>query len=96
MNKGKGGKVAEKTPADNVLLSRPLPIIKPKGEGMSKILNGVGGLAIVYVIGSGLWSIFNYGDYSTAEIQGIQLYGGILDLAIGIGLLVIFLQIKRR
>ncbi len=63
---------------------------------MSKVLNGVGGLIIVYVIGSALWSIYNYGDYSTAELQGIQLYGGILNLAIGIGLLVIFLQLRRR
>ncbi len=63
---------------------------------MSKVLNGVGGLAIVFVIASGIWSIFSYGGYSTVELQGIQLYGGILHLAIGVGLLVIFLQIKRK
>ena len=62
---------------------------------MSKALNIIGWLAIVWVIQHGIYRIATHRGYSTAELPAIQLWDGILALAIGIGLLVIILQLKR-
>jgi hypothetical protein len=62
---------------------------------MSKALNIIGWLAIVWVILHGIWNIGNFEGFS-GDLQGAQRFEGILALAVGIGLLVIFLQLKRK
>ena len=63
---------------------------------MSKVLNVVAILAIVWVLFSGFWEVLTAGDLSTTEIQGIQMYGGFNHIATGLGLLVIYLLIRRK
>ncbi len=63
---------------------------------MPQVLNSVMILAMVWLIFSGLWEVFTSGDLSTSEIQGIQMFGGFDHLATGIGLLVIFLLVRRK
>jgi hypothetical protein len=62
---------------------------------MSKILNVIGGLAITWVIFHGIWNIGNFEGFS-GDLQGVQLFEGIFALAVGIGLLAIFLKLRRR
>ncbi len=62
---------------------------------MSKALNIIGGLAILWIILHGIWNIGNFEGFS-GDLKGAQIFEGIFALAVGIGLLVIFLQIKRR
>ncbi len=62
---------------------------------MSKALNITGGVAIAWVILHGIWNIGNFEGF-TGDLQGAQRFEGILALAIGIGLAVIFFQLKRK
>jgi hypothetical protein len=62
---------------------------------MPTALNSIGWLAIVWVILHGIWNIGNFEGFS-GDLQGAQQFEGILALAVGIGLLVIFLQLKRK
>ena len=62
---------------------------------MSKALNIIGGIAIAWVILHGIWNIGNFEGF-TGDLQGAQRFEGILALAIGIGLLVILLQLRRK
>ena len=62
---------------------------------MSKALNIIGGLAILWIILHGIWNIGNFEGFS-GDLKGAQIFEGIFALAVGISLLVIFLQIKRK
>jgi hypothetical protein len=62
---------------------------------MSKALNIVGGLAILWVIFHAIWNIGNFEGFS-GDLQGVQLYEGLFALAVGISLLVIFIKLKQQ
>ncbi len=62
---------------------------------MSKVLNSLGWLAIVWVILHGIWNIVNFESFS-GDLQGAQRFEGIFALSVGIGLLVIFLKLMRK
>jgi hypothetical protein len=62
---------------------------------MSKALNVIGGLAILWVILHGIWNIGNFEGFS-GDFQGVQRFEGFFALAVGIALLVIFLRLRRR
>ncbi len=62
---------------------------------MSKALNIIGWLAITWVILHGIWNVGNYGGL-TGDLKAAQIFEGIFALAVGIGLLVIFLQLRRK
>ena len=62
---------------------------------MSKALNIIGGLAILWVILHAIWNIGNFEGFS-GDLQGAQLFEGIFALAVGIGLLTIFIRIMRK
>ncbi len=63
---------------------------------MSKVLNVVVILAMIWVLFSGLWEIFTAGNLSNSETQGMQFFGGFDHLATGLGLLAIFLLVRRK
>lgn len=62
---------------------------------MSRALNIIGGLAVVWVIFHAIWNIGNFEGFS-GDLQGVQLFEGIFALAVGIGLLAILLKLRRR
>ncbi len=62
---------------------------------MSKALSIIGGLAILWIILHGIWNIGNFEGF-TGDLKGTQIFEGIFALAVGIGLLVIFLQLRRK
>ncbi len=62
---------------------------------MSKALNIIGGLAILWVILHGIWNIGNFEGFS-GDLLGAQRFEGILALSVGIALLVIFLKLMRK
>ncbi len=62
---------------------------------MSKALNIIGWLAIAWVIFHGIWNIGNFEGFS-GDLQGVQLFEGIFALAVGVGLLAIFLKLMRK
>ncbi len=66
-----------------------------KEKAMSKALNIIGGLAILWVILHGIWNIGNFESFS-GDLQAAQLFEGIFAIAVGIGLLTIFLKLRRR
>jgi predicted benzoate:H+ symporter BenE len=70
--------------------------IPEKERVMSKVLNVIIGLVGVWVTYLGVFNIVDSGGGSTAELQEAQLWVGIMALSIGIGLLVILLQLIRR
>ncbi len=63
---------------------------------MSKVLNGVAILGMVWVIFSGFWEVFTSGDLSNAEIQGMQMFGGFDHIAAGVGILAIFFANQEK
>ncbi len=63
---------------------------------MSKVLNIIIGVIVVWVIFLGIYNIAAHGGGSTAELQQAQLWTGIMVLSIGIGLLAIFFQLIRK
>ena len=63
---------------------------------MSKVLSSITAAISLWVIYLGIYNIANSGGGSTAELQQAQLWTGIMALSIGIGLLVIFVQLIRR
>ncbi len=62
---------------------------------MSKALNIIGGVALLWIILHGIWNVSNYGGL-TGDLKTVQIYEGIFALAVGIGLLVLFLQLRRK
>jgi hypothetical protein len=62
---------------------------------MPKALNVIGGIAIFWVIVHGIWNAFNIEGFS-GDLRGAQLFEGIFAIAVGIGLLVIFLKLIRK
>jgi hypothetical protein len=62
---------------------------------MSKVLNIIGGLAILWVLLHAIWNIGNFEGFS-GDLLGVQRFEGFLALAVGIALLVIFLRLRRR
>jgi hypothetical protein len=62
---------------------------------MSKALNIIGGLAILWIIFHAIWNIGNFEGFS-GDLLGVQRFEGFLALAIGIALLVILLKLRRR
>ncbi len=62
---------------------------------MSKALNIIGWLAITWVILHGIWNVGNFEGF-TGDLKGAQIFEGIFALAVGISLLVIFLQLRRK
>ncbi len=62
---------------------------------MSKTLNIVGGLAILWVILHGIYNFGNFEGFS-GDLRGAQIFEGIFALSVGIGLLVIFLKLRRQ
>ncbi len=62
---------------------------------MSKALNIIGGLAILWVIVHAIWNIGNFEGFS-GDLQGTQLFEGLFALSVGIGLLVVFLKLKQN
>ncbi len=63
---------------------------------MSKALNIIGGLAILYIVIHGIWNVGSFDPHLTGDLKVAQIYEGIFALAVGIGLLVIFLQLRRK
>ncbi len=63
---------------------------------MSKALNIIGGLAILWVILHGIWNAGSFDAHITGDLKAAQIYEGIFALAVGIALLAIFIQLKRR
>jgi hypothetical protein len=62
---------------------------------MSKALNIIGGLAILWVILHAIWNIGNFEGFS-GDLLGVQRFEGFLALAVGIALLVIYVKIKQK
>jgi hypothetical protein len=62
---------------------------------VSKALNIIGGLAILWVILHGIWNIGNFERFS-GDLRGAQMFEGFFALAVGIGLLAIFLKLRRK
>jgi hypothetical protein len=62
---------------------------------MSKALNVIGGLAILWMIIHGIWNISNVEGFS-GDLQGAQLFEGIFALSVGIALSVVFLKLRRK
>jgi hypothetical protein len=46
-------------------------------------------------VGDSSWNIGNFEGFS-GDLQGAQIFEGFFALAVGVGLLVIFLQLKRK
>ena len=63
---------------------------------MSKALNIIGGIAILWIIAHGIWNVGSFDPHITGDLKAAQIYEGFFALAVGIGLLVIFLQLKRK
>ncbi|MDP6633210.1 MAG: hypothetical protein QGI51_06890 [Dehalococcoidales bacterium] len=63
---------------------------------MSKVLNIIGGLAIIWIILHGIWNVGGFDPNMTGILEAVQVYEGFFALAVGIGMLVIFIQIKRK
>ncbi len=63
---------------------------------MSKALNIIGGLAILWIILHGIWNVGSFDEHITGDLKTVQTFEGIFALAVGIGLLVIFLQLRRK
>ncbi len=63
---------------------------------MSKVLDIITGLVILWVIYLGIFNIVASGGGSTAELQEAQLWTGIGFLSIGIGLVLVLLKLMRR
>ena len=68
---------------------------KKKEDRMSKALNIIGGIAILWMILHAIWNIGNFEGFS-GDLQGAQLFEGIFALSVGIGLLVVFLKLMRK
>ncbi len=62
---------------------------------MPKALNIIGGLAILWVILHGIWNIGNFERFS-GDLRGAQMFEGFFALAVGIGLLAIFLKLRQK
>ncbi len=62
---------------------------------MSKALNIIIVLAILWVIQHGIWNIGNFEGFS-GDLRGTQIFEGFFALSVGIGLLVIFLKLMRK
>ncbi len=63
---------------------------------MSKALNIIGGIAILWIISHGIWNVGSFDPHITGDLNAAQIYEGFFAIAVGIGLLVIFLQLKRK
>lgn len=61
---------------------------------MSKALNIIGGLAILWVFLHAIWNIGNF-EGLTGDLAAAQRFEGILALAIGICLVTIFMKLAR-
>jgi hypothetical protein len=61
---------------------------------MSKALNIIGGLAILWVVLHAIWNIGNFEGFS-GDLLGAQRFEGFLALAVGIALLAIFLKSNK-
>ncbi len=59
-------------------------------------LNILGGLAILYIIAHGIWNVGNFDPHITGDLKSAQIFEGYFAIAVGIGLLVIFIQLKRK
>jgi hypothetical protein len=62
---------------------------------MSKILNIIGGLVILWVIFHAIWNIGNFEGFS-GDLKSVQLFEGLFALAVGIGMIVIFVKLRRQ
>ncbi len=63
---------------------------------MSKALNIIGGIAILWIISHGIWNVGSFDAHITGDLKAAQIYEGLFALAVGVGLLVLFLQVKRK
>jgi hypothetical protein len=61
---------------------------------MPKTLDIIGGLVVIWIIFHAIWNIGNIEGFS-GDLQGVQLFEGLFALAVGIGLAVIFLKLRR-
>lgn len=62
---------------------------------MSKALNIVGGLVILWIIGHGIGNVGNFEGFS-GDLKGVQIFEGLFALAVGIGLPVVSLKLRRK
>ncbi len=60
---------------------------------MSKVLNIITGVIVVWLIWLGIYNIVPIG---TGDLREAQLWMGIITLSIAIGLLVVFLRLIRK
>ncbi len=59
-------------------------------------LNILGGLVILYILAHGIWNVGSFDPHLTGDLKTAQIYEGYFAIAVGIGLLVIFIQLKRK
>lgn len=63
---------------------------------MSKALNIIVVLAILYIFAHGIWNVGSFDPHLTGDLKAAQVYEGYFAIAVGIGLLAIFIQLKRK
>ncbi len=66
-----------------------------KEDAMSKALNIIIVLAILWMIQHGIWNIGNFEGFS-GDLRGTQIFEGFFALSAGIGLLAMFIQLRRK
>ncbi len=65
-------------------------------KALNITLNILGGLAILYIIAHGIWNAGSFDPHLTGDLKTAQTYEGYFAIAVGIGLLVIFLRLRRK
>ncbi len=62
---------------------------------MSKALNIIGGLAILWIIFHAIWNIGNFEGFS-GDLVGVQRFEGFFALAVGIALIVVMIKMRQK
>ena len=63
---------------------------------MSKALNIIIVLVILWVILHGIWNVGSFDPHITGDLKAAQIFEGFFALAVGIGLLAMFIQLRRK
>ena len=63
---------------------------------MSKALNIIIVLVILWVILHGIWNVGSFDPHITGDLKAAQIYEGAFALSVGIALLVMFIQLRRK
>ena len=65
-------------------------------KALNITLNILCGLIILYIFAHGIWNVGSFDPHISGELKSAQIFEGYFAIAVGIGLLLIYIQLKRK